>query len=220
MAKSSSIDNIKLEVMEVQSSDIEIKLGGVMTATTDSSPIDIKIVGTPTTNNKKPKIESLWCNLPEKNWCELEKLGSRMLFVSATSTSLQLAASAKDEEEEEEEDGEGMGSFANTIYVAYGIYPHLECSSQFYKKVDNHPSCSQIYGWIDKEGLSSQISDWALASGLSLPQPVAYLQRSHWVFAAGLALLQPVAHLQDSHRVLAPGLTLWTKPSFAALKED
>ncbi|KAK0599961.1 hypothetical protein LWI29_010227 [Acer saccharum] len=98
-------------------------------------------------------------NKAEKNWCELEKLGSRMLFVSATSTSLQLAASAKDEEEEEE-DGEGMGSFANTIHVAYGIYPHLECSSQFYKKVDNHPSCSQIYGWIDKEGLSSQISDW------------------------------------------------------------
>ncbi|TXG65452.1 hypothetical protein EZV62_006727 [Acer yangbiense] len=64
MAKSSSIDNIKLEVMEVQSSDIEIKLGGVMTATTDFSPIDIKIGGTPTTNNKKPKIESLWCNLP------------------------------------------------------------------------------------------------------------------------------------------------------------
>ncbi|KAI9194997.1 hypothetical protein LWI28_010714 [Acer negundo] len=65
MAKSSSIDNIKLEVMEVQSSDVEIKLGGVMTATTDSSPIDIKIRGTPTTNNEKPKIESLWCNLPE-----------------------------------------------------------------------------------------------------------------------------------------------------------
>ncbi|TXG74249.1 hypothetical protein EZV62_002828 [Acer yangbiense] len=50
--------------MEVQSSDVEIKLGGVMTATTDSSPIDIKIGGTPTTNNEKPKIESLWCNLP------------------------------------------------------------------------------------------------------------------------------------------------------------
>ncbi|KAK1582873.1 hypothetical protein Q3G72_019134 [Acer saccharum] len=64
MKLSSSID-IKLEVMEVQSSDVEIKLGGVMTATTDSSPIDIKIGGTPTTDNKKPKIESLWCNLPE-----------------------------------------------------------------------------------------------------------------------------------------------------------
>ncbi|KAK4849730.1 hypothetical protein QYF36_000347 [Acer negundo] len=59
MAKSSSMD-IKLEVMEVQSSDIEIKLGEAMTATTDSSPIDIKIGGTPTTNNKKPKMESLW----------------------------------------------------------------------------------------------------------------------------------------------------------------
>ncbi|KAI9185249.1 hypothetical protein LWI28_005611 [Acer negundo] len=77
-----------------------------------------------------------------------------MLFVSATSTSLQLAASTK-----EEEDGEGMGSFADTIHVAYGIYPHLECSSHFYRKVDKHPSCSQIYGWIDKEGLSSQIYD-------------------------------------------------------------
>ncbi|TXG65509.1 hypothetical protein EZV62_006784 [Acer yangbiense] len=64
MAKSPSIDNIKLEVIEFQSSDVEIKLGGVMTATSDSSPIDIKIGGTPTTNNKKPKIESLWCNLP------------------------------------------------------------------------------------------------------------------------------------------------------------
>ncbi|KAI9185091.1 hypothetical protein LWI28_004058 [Acer negundo] len=63
MAKSSSMD-IKLEVMEVQSSDIDIKLGEAMTATTDSSPIDIKIGGTPTTNNKKPKMESLWCNLP------------------------------------------------------------------------------------------------------------------------------------------------------------
>ncbi|KAK0606278.1 hypothetical protein LWI29_036079 [Acer saccharum] len=64
MEKSSSIDNIKLEVIEVQSSDVETKLGGVMTATTDSSPIDIKIGGTPMTNNEKPKIESLWCNLP------------------------------------------------------------------------------------------------------------------------------------------------------------
>ena len=63
MAKSSSID-IKLEVMEVQSSDVEIKVGGVMTAMTDSSPIDIKSGRTPTTNKKKPKIESLWCNLP------------------------------------------------------------------------------------------------------------------------------------------------------------
>ncbi|KAK1581073.1 hypothetical protein Q3G72_002806 [Acer saccharum] len=56
--------DIKLEVMEVQSSDVEIKVGGVMTAMTDSSPIDIKSGRTPTTNKKKPKIESLWCNLP------------------------------------------------------------------------------------------------------------------------------------------------------------
>ncbi|TXG65511.1 hypothetical protein EZV62_006786 [Acer yangbiense] len=45
MAKSSSIDNIKIESL-------------------DFSPIDIKIGGTPMTNNKKPKFESLWCNLP------------------------------------------------------------------------------------------------------------------------------------------------------------
>ncbi|KAK1586236.1 hypothetical protein Q3G72_000443 [Acer saccharum] len=146
MEKSSSIDNIKLEVIEVQSSDVETKLGGVMTATTDSSPIDIKIGGTPMTNNEKPKIESLWCNLPdnenllklyqdcydlswhvwqfneaEKVWCELENLGNRMLFVStATLTSLQLARSAK------EEDREGMVSFANTVHVAHGYPPQLD----------------------------------------------------------------------------------------------
>ncbi|KAK1582421.1 hypothetical protein Q3G72_014778 [Acer saccharum] len=116
MAKSSSIDNIKLQVIEVQSPDVEIKLGGVMTATSDSSPIDIKTGGTPTTNIKKPKIESLWCNLP-------------------ASTSLQLAASAK------EEDGEGMGSFANSIHLAHvTYYPQLECSSLFSKTPDNLPS--------------------------------------------------------------------------------
>ncbi|KAK1587706.1 hypothetical protein Q3G72_016070 [Acer saccharum] len=145
MAKSSSIDNIKLEVIEVQSSDVEIKLGGVMAATTDSSPIDIKIGGTPMTNNEKPKIESLWCKLPddenllklyqddydrtwhvwqfneaEKVWCELENLGNRMLFVSAKLTSLQLARSAK------EEDREGMGSFANTVHVAHSYPPQLD----------------------------------------------------------------------------------------------
>ncbi|KAK2656171.1 hypothetical protein Ddye_009223 [Dipteronia dyeriana] len=64
MTKSLSIDNIKLEVMEVQSSDVEIKLGGVMTATTDSTPIDYEIGRTPTTNKKKQKMESFWCNLP------------------------------------------------------------------------------------------------------------------------------------------------------------
>ncbi|KAK1582110.1 hypothetical protein Q3G72_011938 [Acer saccharum] len=153
MAKSSSID-IKLEVMEVQSSDVEIKLEGVMTATTDSSLTDIKIGGTPTTNNKKPKIESLWCNLPEKYWCELENLGSRMLFVSAKSTSLQLTASAK-------EDGEGIGSFANTIHVAHSDGRDLECSSLFYKTLDEHPSCPQIYDWI-------QIHDWIYKEGLRL----------------------------------------------------
>ncbi|KAK0602245.1 hypothetical protein LWI29_031729 [Acer saccharum] len=82
-------------------------------------------------------------NEAKKNWCELENLGNRMLFVSDISTSLQLAASAKD-------DGEGIGSFENTIHVAY-CYPGLECSSFFYKTLDKHPSCPQIYDWIEKE---------------------------------------------------------------------
>ncbi|TXG65510.1 hypothetical protein EZV62_006785 [Acer yangbiense] len=85
-------------------------------------------------------------NKAEENWCVLENLGNRMLFVSAISTSFQLARSAK-------EDGEGIGSFENTIHVAY-CYPGLECSSFFHKTLDKHPSCPQIYNWIDKEGLS------------------------------------------------------------------
>ncbi|KAK0600389.1 hypothetical protein LWI29_014487 [Acer saccharum] len=93
-------------------------------------------------------------NEAEKNWCELENLGSRMLFVSTSSTSLQLAASAK-------EDGEGIGSFANTIHVAHSDGLHLECSFLFYKTLDKHPSCPQIYDWI-------QIRDWIYKERLRL----------------------------------------------------
>ncbi|TXG65795.1 hypothetical protein EZV62_007070 [Acer yangbiense] len=101
----------------------------------------------------------------EMDWCQIEKLESRMLFVSATSTSLQL---------------EGMGSLANTIHVAENRHGQA-CSFQLHTKLVKREQCpQQIFDWIiQKKGRPQPIS--------SLPGPYGISNAAYSSAQFGLA---------------------------------